>query len=261
MVEEKSIVEGLVLQNIDYQNNDGIIHLFTFDQGIISLFGRGIQKESSKNRRLSLPFSKVSLNYDPRYSHSMLYLINGTILESYWKAMDSLEMQTINAIVTGLIERYGGNELRFLCLEKLWAAFHSQDLSKGILMACLLISDILAQEGILMNVDQCMRCGRTTHLVGISFLKGGFVCVAHQDDQTLIWPKEKLLQLRKLVKAIEVLRKLDFHLEKSQTLLEVAIEKLSQFTWDVGFLVTLLEWYCALADTKLSSLDFLKSLT
>lgn len=260
MVEEKSTVEGLVLQTIDYQNNDGIIHLFTPDEGIVSLFGRGIQKESSKNRRLSLPFSKVSLNYDPRYSHSMLYLVNGSVLESYFKAMDSLEMQTINALVVSLIERYGGDKLNFLVLEKMWAAFHNQELSQGILLACLLVSDALAQEGILMNVDQCMVCGRTTRLAGLSFLKGGFVCVEHQDEKTLILPRERLLQLRKLVKAIEALRTLDFRLEESQMLLDVAISKLSSFLWDIDFLIILLEWYSTFTNTRLASLDFLKSL-
>lgn len=257
---EKSVVEGLVLQVIDYQNNDGILHVLTKDQGVVSLFARGIQKDSSKNRRLGMPFTKVSLNYDPRYSKKMLYLINGSVLASYWKAMDSLVMQTINAIVTSLMERYSGTLLCYECLEAMWNAFHKGDLSQGILMASLLVSDVLAEEGTLMNVDGCMRCQRTNQLAGLSFEKGGFVCIHHMDTHTLLWPKERLLQVRRLVKAIEALRQLDLRLETNRLLIQKASEKLQTFSWDLDFFLMLMDWYSWFQDTSLPSIDFLKKL-
>lgn len=258
--EAKSSVEGLILQVIDYQNNDGILHVLTRHQGIVSVFARGIQKETSKNRRLALPFTKVSLNYDPRYSKQMKYLINGSVLDSYWKAMDSLEMQTVNAIVSQLIERYGGTPLCYDCLEKMWAAFHQGDLKLGLLMASLLVSDVLVEEGIVMNVDGCMECGATNRLVGLSFAKGGFVCVLHRDPYTLIWPKERLLQLRRLVKAIKVLRLLDLRLESHQQRFQQALQTLMEFDWDFTFFLMLMDWYCCFQDTTLPSVAFLKTL-
>ncbi len=259
-MDEKSVVEGLVLQVIDYQNNDGILHILTKDQGVVSLFARGIQKESSKNRRLAMPFTKVSLNYDPRYSKKMLYLINGSVLASYWKAMDSLVMQTINAIVTNLMERYSGTPLCYECLEAMWSAFHQGNFSLGILMASFLVSDVLAEEGTLMNVDGCMKCGATSQLAGLSFEKGGFVCVHHIDLHTLVWTKERLLQLRRLVKAIEALRQLDLRLEANRLLMQKASEKLQTFSWDLEFFLMLMDWYCWFQATSLPSVDFLKKL-
>lgn len=259
-MDEKSVIEGLILQVIDYQNNDGILHVLTKDQGVVSLFARGIQKESSKNRRLAMPFTKVSLNYDPRYSKKMLYLINGSVLASYWKAMDSFVMQTINAIVTSLMERYSGTPLCYECLEAMWRAFHQENLSQGILMASFLVTDVLAEEGTLMNVDGCMRCGSTSQLAGLSFEKGGFVCVHHIDGHTLIWPKERLLQVRRLVKAIEALRQLDLRLESNRLLIQKASDKLQNFSWDLEIFLMLMDWYCWFQATSLPSVDFLRKL-
>ncbi len=259
-MEEKSAIEGLILQVIDYQNNDAILHVLTPEQGVVSVFARGIQKESSKNRRLAMPFTKVSLNYDPRYSKRMLYLINGSVLASYWKAMDSLVMQTVNAIVICLIERYGGALLSYECLEKMWSAFHQNDLAKGLLMASFLVSGVLAQEGTLMNVDGCMRCHKKNQLAGLSFEQGGFVCRNHIDSHTLIWPKERLLQLRRLVKAIEAVRQLDLRLESNRQLLQKASENLQIFTWDLDFFLILMDWYGYFQETVLPSVNFLKTL-
>lgn len=58
---------------MDYKDNDGLITMAD-ENGIFKVYAKGVQKETSKNRRLFLPFSLTRIAYDPKYSRDFLFL-------------------------------------------------------------------------------------------------------------------------------------------------------------------------------------------
>lgn len=239
-------VEGLVLRTIDYRDKDGIIHLAT-PHKIYSFLARGVAKETSKNRRLSLPFSKVILNYDPKYSRDLLFLINGSEEALYWKCTESLQIQAVQAVLTALLERHGMDPFLYEHLESFWKEGQSGVSNASMREACLLLADILKQSGLLPNVSECTVCGKKQNITAFSMENGGFVCRDDLDESCRILPKKSLLQLRRLVQAVS-------HPE-------FPMEKLDDFSWDLAFFLMLCDWYVYASDAPMRSLDFLKTLS
>ena len=237
-------VTGLVLSVHDYQEHDGVIHLATPNE-IYSVLAKGIQRETSKNRRIALPGSKVQVVYDPQYSRDMLYLIRGSSERYYWKMNDSLEFQTLNAILSILIERHGITPTIYSSLEECWKASEEASESLVLFYACLIVCEILKHTGTIMNVDECNVCGGTSKIAGISQRQGGFVCLDHinLEQGDALFSKVQLRQLRWLIKV--PYSKLD---------------TLKQVPWDWSLLIFLLDWYVYTNDAPIKSLPFLKSL-
>ena len=238
---KKGRIEGLVLSVMDYKDNDGIISLAT-DREVVSIYARGIQKSGSKNRRLFAPYSRVSLNYDPKYSSSMLYQINGNVLANYYRCAQSLEMQCVSELLVSLIRRHGVNPELFEALERFWKAVQDQDENLAMLYACWIVAEILRLTGTLMNVDECVVCGRTNQIASVGKEEGGFLCLQHMGSHPY-WPKEKLLALRRIAKV-------PFS----------HIDRLASMHWSMDLLIDLFDWYEYYNDIHLKSLDFLKSL-
>lgn len=234
-------LEGLVIGLMDYRDQDAIVKVAT-DTELVSVLARGIQKEGSKNRRLCAPYSKIRFQYDPRYSHDMLYLITGSTIASYWACQSSLESQCICEICASLIQRHGVVPKGTQALEKQWQAWKEHDKAKAILWACCLVMLYLKETGVVMNVDECTVCQSKQHIAGVSLETGGFVCASHLGSHRP-WPKKRLLQLRRLVRV-------PFD----------RVQELMNFDWDEEFFILLLEWYVYFNDARLKSFEFFKQL-
>lgn len=222
--QNENLRTGLVLSMNECRENDGIVHLLSEDE-VIGFYARGIQKSTSRNRRLCEPFNEVTLEFDPKYSRDLLYLIHGTLDQSYACAAETLENQSISALCTDLIERHGGFSGAGMLVKRLWQALEQSDLSKAVLYACVILVQILKKEGIVMNVQGCSVCGRQDKIAGFSTENGGFVCVDHTGLSER-WHPQDLLKLRHMVNAS---RK--------------SLPKLEQEEWDLSWLFFFMDWY------------------
>lgn len=238
-------IDGLVLSVMDYKDSDGLVTLATPEE-LIKVYARGIQKEKSKNRRLFAPFSLSHINYDPKYSGEFLYLINGSVIDSWWKCSESLEIQTASALIVNLIERHGINAQIYSSLQAFWACAHKGRTEDALLAACKAVIEILREAGMVMNVDECVLCSRTDRIAGVSMKEGGFVCLDcldHLEEDNLPWSKENLMLLRRLVRL---------------PLMQLFKQPLRPK--DFAMLIELFEWYQYYSDFRMRSLDFLKML-
>lgn len=194
-------VTGLVLQVQDYKDADGIIRLLTPDDGLLSIYARGVQKETSKNRRLALPFSEVRLQYLPQYSKDLLYLSRGASTAYYHRINDSLVHQSVCFVLRDLIHDENLYPGIFQDVQRLWQAFDAGDASEGYLMACLILAFLIRKMGIEPDFSGCVECGRTDHLVTLSKEEGGLICKEHLTEQMQIIPAKRLQALRALFRA------------------------------------------------------------
>lgn len=238
--EEKPTVTGYVISLRDYKENDGIVTLATED-GLVDVHARGVQKETSKNRRLCLPHNKVTMEYDPKYSRNMLYLIHGTVEQSWYKIQNDLESQALSAMICALLRQHQSNKDICLLLEKFWDALSQNEQNSSILYATLLLKEMLYQEGLLMDVDECVICGERTGISSVSMEEGGFVCARHPGYPA--WKKKSLKKLRMLVKVPA---------QKAETLEEME--------WKEEWLLYFVDWYCYHKEFEPASVRFWRSL-
>lgn len=236
-------IEGLVLSVQEYKENDGIIKLATPDS-VVSFFARGIMKTTSKNRRLSHPFSKVRLIYEPRYSHQMYYLIHGSVLWYDGAINENLLYQSVCFVVRDLILRIGISPQIYELLEAMWHAFEENDSQEGMADACVIIAGLLKIAGFAPGVDACVQCGRTSSIETISVEAGGFVCRFCNNHHLPALPKQSLRKLRAVMRAKP---------ENIPYLLE-------HFTFDVFDVLDLAKWYSYYTESALASLSFLKQI-
>lgn len=194
-------IEGLVLGVNDYKDADGIIRLLTPDDELRSVYARGIQRESSKNRRLSLPFSKIRVSYLPKYSRNMLYLSHGSSESYAHRINDSLTDQSVCFVIRDLISEDTVYQGIYSDVENMWDGFNRRDLKKGFLYACLILSYLIRKMGIEPSFEGCVLCGKTDHLVTLSKEEGGLVCSECRTEEMPLIPVERLRALRALFKA------------------------------------------------------------
>ncbi|MCF0246537.1 MAG: DNA repair protein RecO [Ileibacterium sp.] len=237
-------VSGLVLSVIEYKDRDGIVKLAKEDE-IVSVFARGIQIPSSKNARLCQPYSKVTLEYDPKYSRDMLYLIKGTLDYSSAHVQDDLEIQTLCQIISQLIEYRGINPAIYRHLEKMWLKFDGSDRNGGFLQAAYLLAELCRKEGIEPYVKSCVECGRTDQIEALDFSAGGLVCKEHRPAQVKPWPKKRMQQLVALI--------------RSKGAHEDYLE--DNFNWDAPWILLMLDWISWHLDLQLPSIEFFRTVS
>ncbi len=238
---DKPSVEGLVLTCDDYKDHDGLVTVAQPDR-LVKIYARGVQKETSKNRRLVMPFSKVHFNYDPHYSRDFLFLINGHVIDSWWKCSNLLEEQTMSDLLVRMIRRHGITPEIYYDLEQFWKNAHEGKSEDAWLAACKAAVELLKEAGVVMNVDECVMCQRTDQIAGVSMMEGGFVCVDHLGINPL-WSKEDLILLRRLVR---------FPLRR--------LYKQDLRPHSHALFIYLLDWYEYTTQARLRSLSFLKTL-
>lgn len=236
---EKPEIEGLILSVSDYREHDGIVHVLT-DQGLESVLARGIQKESSKNRRLCLPYTKAALNYDPKYSSHMLFLINGTQKKAWSHISQDLLGSALAMLGSDLIARHGSFENASHAVETLWDGLEEKNMSKAYGALCFVLKSLLEKEGVGIQVSGCTVCGSRRHICGVSGAEGGFVCADHLDTGKA-WKKENLQQLQSVVRAKDVDTWLD------------------DYVWTQKWLEFFLEWYQRKLDYTPKSFRFWNS--
>lgn len=239
--EAKPFVEGLVISSMDYKDADAIVTV-AMPNELVEILARGVQKETSKNRRLVMPFSRSHFNYEPKYSRDLLFLINGHVMDSWWKCAQSLEIQALSDLICRLIVQLGITPEIYEDLERFWQSAHEGKEADALLCACKALVELLRIAGVVMNVDECVVCGRQNRIASVSMMEGGFVCLDHCDLNPL-WKKEDLLLLRRLVR-FPIARLLEQPLRPT----------------DYSLAIYLLDWYVYTTQSTLRSLSFLKKL-
>ncbi|MCF0258641.1 MAG: DNA repair protein RecO [Erysipelotrichaceae bacterium] len=234
-------ITGLVLSRMEYKDRDAIVKLAVPD-AVVSVFAKGVQVPSSKNARLVQPGSKVTLEYDPKYSRDMLYLTRGSLDFYAGHLLDDLEVQTLCQMISQLIEQRGINPEIFAHLEQMWKLLDGKDLKAGYLQAAFILAELCRKEGVQPELTQCAQCGRKDHIEALDFYAGGLVCSEHRHPETSVWPKKRLRQIIALFKAKGAHE--DYLLEN--------------FDWDADWILMMTDWIQWQLDFRLSSAEFFK---
>ena len=191
-------VEGVVLKQSAYKENDMILHVYTKDYGKISFVAKGVKKLTSKNARAVSPMmvSEFSLNLKKGLST----LIKATPVHYLRHIKESIESEIIGNYILEYFYRYveendPDEDVYKQLIQSLEALDHGYS---PFLVYCLFQVFILEHNGISVDVDGCVLCG-SSRVVSISVGDGGFVCDQHNQNN-VIYPKDLLKGFRHLHK-------------------------------------------------------------
>ena len=229
---KRAELTGLVLARQDYRERDAIVTLAT-PNGRARLFARGVQKGTSKNRRLTNPFSKVTVDVDGEM------LIHGVLDEYFFRIQEDLRMQAACLAVNEVLANSEITPEIYDRLLALWKACQ-QGSDDWIGHAALVTASVLRQHGIAPGVDGCMECGAKSPIVCADVRHGGFLCERHAYGKAR-WTKESLFRLRHVIKVPY----------GSEHLIDLS-------GWTLAELVWLIDWYGWYTQSHLTGLRFLK---
>ncbi len=170
-------LEGIVLKQSDYKENDVLLSVLLKEEGRISLVAKGVLKSASKNNLICQPFTMNRFQFDFVETKSIFQVHTGEVIHSFYHIKEDLNAINAATLMCEIIEKCTQqnevvenlyNELAF-CLEML----HNK---KPIhLVVCYFVARILEEMGFDPVVDECVLCGEQS-VSGITLAEGGFVC-------------------------------------------------------------------------------------
>lgn len=189
-------LEGLVLENRQQGERDALVTL-ALPEGIIRVFARGVQKETSKNRRLCLPFTLVQMETE-QSGNGMARLIHGSLLQDYGMISEDLRMQAVCLTVNEALTRTRMSPALYARVKQLWEGCCRKD-SRWLGQAVLVLALILQTEGIAPQVDACTVCGSVSGICTLDVESAGFLCSRHGRGRVQ-WKPDRLRRMRHAVK-------------------------------------------------------------
>lgn len=231
--------EGIVLKNMKYKENDGILTVFARKLGKVSVMARGAR--SSKSQHLAGAQPLCYSDFVLYKGKSMYTLNNVDPIHNHYKLREDLDALSIASffielVDTVTIEGQSNNRLFMLFVESLSALERNEgDLSLHVLRFLL---QFLKYSGYEPYLKACNQCGtRNSFRWVLSMEEGGLLCQQCQGNGTgiakplskkairlanflMIIDMDDLKELKvhpKLVKELEVVLKgyMMIHLDKT----------------------------------------------
>lgn len=189
-------VKGLVLNETNYSDSSKILQVFTEEYGLVGVLSKGCRNLKSKLRGSSrkLIYGIFHFYYKEK---GLSTLISIDVIESYQKTSMDLEKVVYASILLDLTnqvikqtETKGILDLILSALDKI-----EKGLSPMVIMNILQLK-YLEYLGVSPVLDQCVVCGKKTHIVSASPTAGGVVCSeCYQEDGYYSEDAIKLLRM------------------------------------------------------------------
>lgn len=225
MSKDSQILEGIVLRQIEYKDNDVIINVFSNKGKLNSFYARGIKKTTSKNANALQAFCQSEIEYFKK-DKGLHTLKRANLVKNYFNDFKDYNKIIIAFVLLDVINDVSAlninnnpqlYQLLLTCLNAI------NDIDENLILAYFLIK-IMQNQGIVLVVDCCAHC-LSTKVNYISIVDGGFMCHTCLDNNNInnIYNDIELMKLFRIINKIELkdLDKLDFDKKSYHKLLEV----------------------------------------
>ena len=169
-------VEGIVLRIQDYKENDKLVNILVRNEGIITLYGRGMNKITSKLATSCLPYMVSHFVIEENDVKSILQLRSCSRVKLFKNCREDLVKQMIAMCICDYayaISKDEANEIFDLVYETLCIL---EETSTPELVYAIYLKEIAELIGVEPQVDGCVICGGTTRISTVSVDEGGFIC-------------------------------------------------------------------------------------
>lgn len=220
---ERKII-GYVIGVTPYKDNDAMINLIT-DKGKESLRARGILKPTSKNAAACQLFrlSEFVVNYKVEDGHQTLKTASS--IKWLKDVLSSpLQMTFLSFLCEVLYQseaKYGESYYHFFDQVIDYFNHGYQDY---ITLSLVTLSNLMRQEGIFLEANECIHCGSEQDLETVSYGDGGFLCYDCRMKMKVMPRSKEYLRSYRLVMLASIEDVTKFHIEKS-----IGLELLNDF--------------------------------
>ena len=174
------VTRVIILSQSDYQENDALVRVFSYDYGLLSFMAKGIRKINSKNRSICMPFAISEFQFNLKETSTLQSLLNGQILVTNHKLHDDLNKYAIASLWTELLtmslEGESDEDMIHELFENTINLFKMIEESNNYsAMILYMLANFLERTGFAPHVDSCVVCD-ASKVNSLSIEEGGFVC-------------------------------------------------------------------------------------
>lgn len=211
-------VTGIVIRTVNYGESNKVVTLFTEELGKVAIMARGAKKPGSRFHASSQPF--VDGVYIFPASRGLAQLKSSDVITSYPEIRKDVErmayaMYWLEMVDRSVEDRVPNRPLFRILSEALQALNAGMDPDIITHHFELRILHILGVAPVLTG---CVRCNDVTDPMFFSVVSGGFLCVRHREEGTLLL-SERLAKLLYLMSRHELSEFRNVPLSKESRLL------------------------------------------
>lgn len=174
-MEEK--VSGIVLNGVNFGDNDKILSIFTLEQGVISAKIKGVKKAKAKLKFASEPFCFAE--FITVKKGKMRTVTNASLIDSFYPLREDI----VKFYAGGVVLEYCKKFLQegILSVETFYLAINAlKEISYGDnpkLALCFFLIKALSLSGFSLSLDGCFKCQNDLNgRVFFDYSYGGFFC-------------------------------------------------------------------------------------
>ncbi|MGN1345066.1 MAG: DNA repair protein RecO [Traorella sp.] len=169
--------KGIVLTNVILNDNDIIMNVLS-EVGKVSIKAKGVLKPKSKNRVVTQVGCFCLFHTIDRVNQQVYLLKNAETIERFNSIQSNLDKQ---AIMQCLLE--GFNKLEISFNDAVQYIRYLNDSINPYCLYALYLCHLIRDSGIMMVVDECVKCHTLHGLYAFSTYDGGFICKDCYDSQ------------------------------------------------------------------------------
>lgn len=169
----QKIYQGIILKSVPYKESDAIITLLTKEEGLISFKARGIHKINSKNASLVQLYTIGEYKLDEKTDYSNKTLISGSSLYFPLVIYEDLKYSCLLSFISETIINFKDEYSE--AYEIIETVIRNLDKIDILTMTLMVQKYILKWNGVIFEVDKCVKCGSKSIEV-FNFENGGFLC-------------------------------------------------------------------------------------
>lgn len=182
-------IEGIIISEQVYGETSKIINILTPDRGIIGVMAKGARKLKSDlaNGSGKLNHGYFNLYYKP---DKLSTLVSADIINSFKnirKDIKKISYASFLLELSGQVIKHNKNKFVFdyliSGLKKIDEGFDAMIISNILELKYL---DLL---GVMPVLDSCSGCGKTSNILTLSTIKGGYVCNSCHTSEKIVTDK------------------------------------------------------------------------
>lgn len=175
-MEEK--LRGILLNSVNYQDNDKILNIFTLEKGVVSAKIKGVKKAGAKLKFATEPFcfSEYILTSRGEYNS----VINASLIDSFYPIREDIYKYFSAGTIVEFVKRFYKenivSENTFFEVVTALKDIAYSSIKPEIVVLRFLI-DALSYAGFMLNLDKCFLCGCDVDgRVFFDYRSGAFFC-------------------------------------------------------------------------------------
>ncbi len=179
------MMEGLVLQLIDYGESDQIVRLFLREAGTLSAIAKGIKKSKHRFPHHLEPFRIYTFKLDKKPTHDLYWIMSADQVKAFDGIMRDIRKIALGNVIMEFILKGIREEQPHVELYGLVTSVFKELEGSDNISTLWFYSEIhiMKMLGFLPNFVTCLQCKRPLPRNGLNRfdpIRGGFICPACQ---------------------------------------------------------------------------------